>query len=59
MRPEPVDFPRFFRPALGINRTTGSYIIFADLFDEKHYTVLEELIMTQMRNQLAQSENIT
>ena len=42
-----------------INRTTGSYIIFADLFDEKHYTALEELIMTQMRNQLAQSENIT
>ena len=27
--------------------------------DEKHYTALEELIMTQMRNQLAQSENIT
>lgn len=42
-----------------IDRTTGSYIIFADLFDEKHYTALEELIMTQMKNQMAQSENIT
>ena len=42
-----------------INRTTGSYIIFADLFDEKHYTALEELIMTQMKNQMAQSEDIT
>ena len=34
-------------------------IIFEDLFAEKHYTALEELIMTQMRHQLAQSENIT
>ena len=42
-----------------IDRTTGSYIIFADLFDEKHYTALEELIMTQMKNQMAQSEDIT
>ena len=42
-----------------IDRTTGSYITFADLFDEKGYTALEELIVTQMKNQMAQSEDIS
>lgn len=39
-----------------IDRTTGAYVTFADLFESEDYTWLEDLIVNQMKAQMAQDE---
>lgn len=42
-----------------IDRTTGDYVTFADLFESEDYTWLENLIVNQMNVQMAQEEGVS
>lgn len=40
-----------------IDRTTGTYVTFGDLFDEADYPALEQLIIRQMRREMDENED--
>lgn len=40
-----------------IDRTTGTYVTFGDLFDEADYPALEQLIIKQMRREMDENED--
>ena len=40
-----------------IDRTTGTYVTFGDLFDEADYPALEQLIIRQMRQEMDENED--
>ena len=40
-----------------IDRTTGTYVTFGDLFDEADYPALEQLILKQMRQEMDENED--
>lgn len=41
-----------------INRETGAYVSFADLFDTSSYALLEEYIISDMKSQMEADENL-
>ena len=42
-----------------IDRTTGAYVTFADLFESEDYAWLEEIIVSQMKAQMSQDEGVS
>lgn len=42
-----------------IDRTTGAYVTFADLFESEDYAWLEEIIGSQMKAQMGQGEGVS